>query len=228
MPPTPPQAERRPHTDCYHGIASDDPYHWLRERDDPAVRAYLEAENAYTAECTQAQRPLEETLYAEMLARIQQTDLSVPVRRGAYFYYSRTVEGLQYPIHCRKAGKDGTEEILLDLNQLAAGLDFFSLGAFEISDDAQLLAYTTDTTGMRRYTLHVKDLKSGTLLPDTAERVTSLEWAGDNRTFFYTTEDAETKRSDRLFRQALGRIGPKNARLACGAELATFSRWISS
>ncbi|MGH9482474.1 MAG: S9 family peptidase, partial [Terriglobales bacterium] len=164
-------------------------------------------------------------LYAEMLGRIQQTDLSVPVRRGDYYYYSRTVEGMQYPVHCRRAvgrvgppprpsaggeagrprlDEAGAEEILLDLNQLAAGLEFFSLGGFEVSDDARRLAYTTDTTGMRRYQLHVKDLETGALLAHTAERVTSLEWAADDETLFYTTEDATTKRSDRLLRHRLG------------------------
>ncbi|MGH9482823.1 MAG: oligopeptidase B, partial [Terriglobales bacterium] len=98
-----PRAERRPHTDVYHGVAVEDPYHWLRERDDPAVRAYLEAENAYTAARTARLQPLQDALYAEMLGRIQQTDLSVPVRRGDYYYYSRTVEGMQYPVHCRRA-----------------------------------------------------------------------------------------------------------------------------
>ncbi len=202
--PGPPVAERRPHVDVYHGERIEDPYYWMRERDDPAVRAYLEAENAYTAAVAAPQREFEAALYAEMLGRIQQTDLSVPVRRGAYFYYSRTVEGLQYPIHCRKRGEEGAEQILLDQNELAKGIEFCSLGAFEVSDDARWLAYSVDTTGMRRYRLQVKDLDSGVTLDDTAERVTSLEWASDNRTLFFTTEDATTKRSDRCFRHALG------------------------
>ena len=188
----------------YHGQEVVDDYHWLRDRDDPAVLAYLKAENAYTAAATAAQKPFEEALYQEMLGRIQQTDLSVPTRRGAYYYYSRTVEGQQYAIHCRKRGEDGPEEVLLDANQLAAGLAFFNLGTFEVSDHDRLLAYTTDTTGMRRYRLHVKDLTTGALLADTAERVTSLEWAADNRTLLYTTEDEVTKRSDRLWRHPLG------------------------
>ena len=196
-----PVAERR--------APESDPYAWLRQKADPAVMAYLEAENAYTADVTAPLRPLEDTLYQEMLGRIQQTDLSVPIRRGRYLYYSRTVEGLQYPIHCRKRAPEGNEpegpeEILLDMNEQAKGLAFFSLGAFEISDDAQLLAYTTDITGMRQYQLHVKNLDTGALLPDTDERVTSIEWANDNRTLFYSTEDAVTKRSDRLFRRRLG------------------------
>jgi len=201
---SPPIAARRPHVHRYHGQEVVDDYHWLRDRDDPAVEAYLKAENAYTVAATAAQRPFEEALYQEMLGRIQQTDLSVPTRRGAYYYYSRTVEGQQYAIHCRKRGEEGAEEILLDTNQLAAGLAFFSLGAFEVSDHDRLLAYSTDTTGMRRYRLFVKDLATGALLADSAERVTSLEWAADNQTLLYTTEDEATKRSDRLWRHRLG------------------------
>ena len=103
---------------------------------------------------TAAQKPLEETLYREMLGRIKQTDVSVPARRGDYYYLTRTVEGQQYPILCRRKGSaDGPEEVLLDCNELAKGLKFFSLGAFEVSDDGHLLAYTTDTTGFRQYTL---------------------------------------------------------------------------
>ncbi len=242
-PPTPtlapPTAERREHTDTYHGETLADPYFWLRERDDPAVRAYLEAENDYTAAATAANEPRVEAVYREMLGRIQQTDLSVPVRRGAFRYYSRTEEGLQYPIHCRrgdnpmeaawrcheqsghplppiearpqatsgsdpaKSGEPPPEEILLDQNQLAAGHPFCSLGAFEISDDARRLAYTVDHTGMRRYQLCVKELAAGAVTI-IAERVTSVAWAADSQTLFYTTEDEVTKRSDRLWRHRLG------------------------
>ncbi|HXR98368.1 MAG TPA: S9 family peptidase [Terriglobales bacterium] len=202
--PAAPVAARRPHVEVRFGASVEDPYYWLRERDNPDVRAYLEAENAYTAALTGPVRELEQTIYDEILGRIQQTDLTVPVKRGEFFYYSRTVEGLQYPIHCRKKGESGHEQILLDVNQLAEGLEFFSLGNFEISDDARLLAYTDDRTGMRQYTLHVLDLDSGALLDATAERVTSVEWSTDNRTLLFTTEDATTKRSDRLFHMELG------------------------
>ncbi|MGH9477136.1 MAG: S9 family peptidase [Terriglobales bacterium] len=200
----PPSAMRRPHTEVRHGRAFTDDYAWLRERDNPEVEEYLKAENAYTEAATQAVQPVAEVMYAEMLGRIQQTDLSVPVRRGEFYYYSRTIEDRQYPIYCRRCkSMEAPEEILLDLNDLAVGHSFFGLGAFAVSDDARQLAYTTDTTGMRRYTLHVKDLASGALLATTAERVTSLEWASDNLTLLYTTEDETTKRSDRLFRQRL-------------------------
>ncbi|MGH9414784.1 MAG: S9 family peptidase [Terriglobales bacterium] len=203
--PTAPAAARHPHVEIRHEQSFNDDYYWLRERDNPAVIEYLKAENAYTEAVTAAAvQPLAETLYAEMLGRMQQTDLSVPVRRGAYLYYSRTVEGQQYPIYCRRQGSmEAEEETLLDLNVLAEGHAFLGLGAFAVSDDAGKLAYTVDTTGMRRYQLQVKDLTTGELLATQAERVTSLEWASDDQTLLYTTEDATTKRSDRLLRQRL-------------------------
>jgi oligopeptidase B len=209
--PRPPAARQVEHVSRWHGEKVNDPYFWLREKSDPEVIRYLEAENAYTAAMTKDLRPFADALYKEMLGRIKQTDLGVPTRRGAYHYYSRTAEGKQYPIQCRKkAAADGPvsaeakEEVLLDLNELARGLKFFSLGAFAVSDDGNLLAYTTDTTGYRQYRLHVKDLRTGRLLPDGAERVTSVEWCADNRTLYYTTEDPVTKRPNLLWRHPLG------------------------
>lgn len=201
----PPAAKRVERREVRHGATVVDHYYWLREKSNPEVIAYLEAENAYTEAMTKDLKPFEDALYKEMLGRIKQTDLSVPARRGDYYYYSRTEEGKQYPIQCRKKGSlEGVEDVLLDLNELAKGHKFLSLGAFAVSDDANLLAYTADTTGYRQYKLHVKDLRTGHTLADTAERVTSLEWASDNRTLFFTTEDEVTKRSNKLFRKALG------------------------
>jgi oligopeptidase B len=210
-PPRPPTARQVAHAAVWHGQRVEDPFYWLRNRDDPEVLKYLEAENAYTEAMTRDLRPFAEALYREMLGHIKQTDLSVPTRRGAYYYYSRSQEGKQYPIQCRKkAADDGSfddkaaEEVLLDQNELTKGLKFLSLGTFAVSDDAHLLAYTTDTTGFRQYRLHVKDLRTGATLPDSAERVTSVEWCADNRTLFYTTEDPVTKRSNLVWRHALG------------------------
>jgi oligopeptidase B len=206
----PPVAKSIEHISVWHGEKVNDPYFWLREKSNPEVIKYLEAENAYTKAMTKDIEPFAKTLYDEMLGRIKQTDLSVPTRRGPYYYYSRTEKGKQYPIQCRKkAAGDGAfdekaaEEVLLDENELAQGLKFLSVGAFAISDDSSLLAYTVDTTGFRQYTLHVKDLKSGALLPNSGERVTSVEWAADNRTLLFTTEDPVTKRSNMLWRAAL-------------------------
>lgn len=203
--PLPPRAKQLPHAQTWHGRRYEDPYFWMRQKDHPDVLAYLQAENAYTAACTEAQKPLQETLYREMLGRIKQTDLGVPVYDRGYHYYSRTEEGKQYGIQCRKKGSlDAPEEVLLDLNALGKGHAFIAMGDRDISPSGQLMAYTTDTTGFRQYRLQVKDLRTGRLLPDTAERVTSLAWAGDDRTLFYVTEDPVTKRSDQLWRLELG------------------------
>jgi oligopeptidase B len=209
--PTPPVAKRIEHKQVWHGETVIDPYFWLREKTNPDVAKYLEAENAYTAAMTAGLAPFREALYKEMLGRIKQTDLSVPTREGKFYYYSRTVEGQQYPIYCRKAAAaDGSydlkapESILLDQNEMAKGLPFLGLGAAQVSDDGNLLAYATDTTGFRQYVLHVKDLRAGTVFTDSAERVTSVEWAADNRTLLYTTEDKVTKRSNQLWRLTLG------------------------
>src|SRR6266436_4356193 len=203
----PPVANKDPKVDTLHGDIRQDDYFWLREKDNPEVTAYLRAENAYTAEVMKPTETFQEALYQELLARIKEDDSSVPYRRGAYFYYSRTERGKQYPIYCRKAGSlDAPEEVTLDLNALAEGHPFFSLGASAVSDDGHLLAYSTDITGFREYTLYVKDLRTGQLLPGTIERVASVAWAADNLTIFYVLED-EAKRPYRLYRCRAGLPG---------------------
>jgi oligopeptidase B len=203
--PQPPMAPVIAHHETRHGTAVVDDYFWLREKTNPAVIKYLEEENAYTAAVTRGLKPFEDALYSEMLSHIKQTDLDVPVRRGDYLYYSRTEEGKQYPIRCRKKGSlEAREEVLLDLNELGKGKKFAELGAFEVSDDQNLLAYTIDYVGYRQFTLRVKDLRTGATLPETLERVDSLAWAADNRTLFLTTEDAITKRANRAWRHTLG------------------------
>ena len=200
----PPAAKKIPKTHTTHGDNRVDDYAWLREKDDPDVLAYLEAENACADAVMAPTAALQETLYAEMKGRLQETDLSVPYRYGGYFYYSRTEEGRQYPIRCRKQGSlEAEEQVTLDLNALAEGHSYLGLGAYAVSDDGNLLAYSTDVTGFRQYTLHVLDLRTGELLPDRVEKTVSVVWAGDNRTVFYTVED-EAKRSYRLYRHALG------------------------
>ena len=201
----PPVARKAPHETKIHGYTLKDDYFWLREKSNPEVIAYLEAENAYTEEVMKPAKGLQETLYKEMLGRIKQTDLSVPARKGEYYYYSRTEEGKQYPYRCRRKGSmTGSEEVLLDLNALAAGHTYLGLGAFEVSDDGNWLAYTTDTTGYRQYTLHVKDLRTAKTSSEAIERTGSVVWATDNRTLFYTTEDAVSKRSDKFWRHVVG------------------------
>jgi oligopeptidase B len=201
----PPVAKKEPRSFEIHGYTIKDDYFWLRDRTNPEVLKYLEAENAYTEQMMQPTKELQETLYKEMLGRIKQTDLSVPSRIGEHFYYSRTEEGKQYPYMCRRKGSmEAAEEILLDLNRLAEGHTFMSLGAYVVSDDGNWLAYSTDSTGYRQYNLHVKDLRSGQVLAENIERTGSVVWANDNKTLFYTTEDAVSKRSDRFWRHVVG------------------------
>ena len=202
-PAAPPAARRLPRATTVHGETLGDDYFWLREKSDPEVAAYLEAENAYADAVMAPTAPLQEALYREMLARIKETDLSVPYREGAWFYYSRTEEGKQYPIYCRRKGNlDAPEEVTLDLNELAAGHAFLSLGAYAVSDDGALLAYSLDTTGFREYTLYVKDLRTGELRPERIEKTGALAWANDGRTLFYTLED-HAKRPYRVMRHDL-------------------------
>ena len=167
---TPPVARKVPRLEVLHGDKRVDDYYWLRERANPDVKAYLEAENAYTATVMKPLKSFEESLYKEILGRIKQTDLTVPYRKRDYWYYSRTEEGKQYPILCRKQGSlEAAEQITLDVNELAKGQRFMSVGAYTISDDGILLAYSTDNTGFRQYTLHVKNLATGaTSFPGSA------------------------------------------------------------
>jgi oligopeptidase B len=207
--PEPPVARRQPVEHVIHGDRRVDDYAWLHDKNNPEVIAYLNAENAYTDALLRNTEPFQEKLYQEMLGRILQTDLSVPYRLRGYLYFTRTEEGKQYPRHLRRRdAENAPEELLLDLNALAAGHSFLSLGAFAVSDDNSLLAYSLDTTGFRQYTLQVKDLRSGETLPERIERVTSAAWAADNRTLFYTIEDETTKRSHRLYRHVLSATAP--------------------
>jgi oligopeptidase B len=204
--PEPPFAARRPRVMTKFGDRRVDDYYWLREKESPEVIAYLEAENAYTRAMTGRLKEFRASLYEEILARIQETDVSVPYRRKRWWYYSREVEGSQYPIYCRREGSmEAPEEIVLDVNALAAGHKFTQLGAMDVSPDGTLLAYTVDFVGFRQYGLQVMEIATGRLLEDAAERVTSLAWAADSRTLFLTEEHAETKRSHRLVRHTLGR-----------------------
>ncbi|MCU1267409.1 MAG: Oligopeptidase [Acidobacteria bacterium] len=203
--PLPPMAEKKPKTTKIHGETLVDDYFWLREKENPQVLEHLKAEDAYAQALMKPTEPLQDKLYKEMLSHIKQTDVNVPYRQDGYFYYSRTEEGKQYPIFCRRKGSQtAAEEVILDQNELAKGQKFMSVGAFAPSDDGNLLAFTTDNTGYRQYTLQIKNLKTGELFPERIERVDNVTWATDNKTMFYVTEDAVTKRSDKFFRHVLG------------------------
>lgn len=203
--PQPPMAEKKPKITKIHGETLVDDYFWLREKANPQVLEHLKAEDAYADALMKPTELLQEKLYKEMLSHIKQTDENVPYRQDGYFYYSRTEEGKQYPIFCRKNGSlTAAEEVILDQNELAKGQKFMSVGAVSPSDDGNLLAFTTDNTGYRQYTLQIKNLKTGELFPERIERVDNVAWATDNKTMFYVTEDAVTKRSDKFFRHVLG------------------------
>lgn len=220
---SPPTAKRVPTNRTHHGDTVVDEYAWLADQDDPDTLAYLKAENEYTEASTAHLAGLRETLFEEIKKRTQETDLSVPVRRGDYWYYSRTVEGQQYPIHCRRAVADGEvdppdtgdgtpldgEQVLLDGNQLAAGHEFFALGTFELSQDARWLAYAVDFAGNERFTLRVKDLATGEVLPDEIpDTFYGAAWSADATTLFYLTVD-DAWRPYRVWRHRVG--GPAGA-----------------
>ena len=216
--PTPPVAARKPVERVHHGDTFVDDYEWLRDKADPEVIGYLEAENAYTEACTARLGALRQQVFDEIVTRTQQTDLTVPFRRGGYWYYSRTVEGQQYSIYCRLpadgdvppvlaeegAASLAGEQVLLDGNEVAAGSGFFALGTMEPSPDGNLLAYSLDLTGDERFTLRVKDLRTGQDLPDTVAGVFySSAWSADASALFYITVD-DSWRPNRVWRHLVG------------------------
>ena len=201
----PPVAGKKPHVTTVHGDTLNDDYFWLRDKTDPHVMDYLRAEDAYAEAMMKPTARLQESLYQEALSHIKQTDETVPYAENGYFYYSRTQEGLQYPIYCRKhASLAAPEEVILDLNELAKDQKYLSIGTMQVSDDGNLLAFTVDTAGYRQYTLRVKDLRTGTLLTEKIERVNELAWSTDNQTILYVTEDQVTKRHDKFWRHLIG------------------------
>ena len=201
----PPVAPRRPHTITTHGDARVDPWHWLRDQDDPATMEYLHSENAHTDAFLAPLATLQENIYGEIRGRIKEDDNTVPEKEGDFYYYVRFEEGGQYPIYCRRSGsEDGPETVLLDVNQLAREHDYTRVGVFENSPDHRLVAYGVDFDGSEQFTIRVLDLESGEYLPDAIPNTYySLEWANDNRTFYYSVLD-EHHRPVSVFRHRLG------------------------
>ncbi|UCD20476.1 MAG: S9 family peptidase [candidate division WOR-3 bacterium] len=201
----PPVASVIPKVDTVHGDIRVDDYFWLRDRTAPVVLDYLRAENEYTRSMMLDTESLQDSIYAEMLARIEETDMSVPVRRDDYCYYSRTEKGKEYPIYCRtKVSVDSAEQVLIDLNELCSGHAYIELGAYEVSPDNRYLAYSIDTTGSERYTLFFKDLQRNVMLSDHIANVDDLAaWANDNLTVYYTVLD-DARRPFKLYRHKLG------------------------
>lgn len=201
----PPIAEKQPHVTEIHGQKLSDDYFWLRDRENPKVIEHLKAENAYTQAMTAGQRELEKKLYDEMLARIKQTDLTVPNRDNGYFYYSRTQEGKAYPLYCRKKGSlDGPEEIMLDVNQMAEGKPTLFVTPMGVSPDNTILAFGEDPTGGRIITIRFKNLATGEILPDQIQgSAGDFAWFNDSKTFVFTTQD-HALRAAKVFRSKLG------------------------
>ncbi len=232
--PKPPVAKIVPHVTEVNGHKMVDNYFWLRDKPKAEVRAYLEAENVYTDAVMKPTEGFQKKLYEEMLSRVKETDVEVPYREGDYFYYVREEAGKQYGIRCRRKGSmEAPEEIVIDVNELAKGQAFMSLAAYEVSPDGNLLAYTYDNTGFRQYTLAVKDLRTGKTWADRAERVGSVVWANDNKTIFYTQEDAVAKRQYRLYRHTAGTAGggdlvyeEKDERFEIGAQKTRSQAYI--
>jgi len=202
----PPIAEKKPRELTIHGDTRMDPYYWLRERNDPEVIAYLEAENAYREAVMKESKPLEDKLYEEMVGRIKQEDASVPYRENGYYYYVRYEEGKEYPIYCRKKGSlEAAEEIMADVNEMAKGYDYFQVSGISVSPDSRYAAMGIDTVSRRKYSIYVKDLETGEMLPDAIPVTTGrAAWANDSRTLFYTKKDDQTLRSSAIFRHGLG------------------------
>ncbi len=204
--PTPPRAKRVSHRLERHGHVRTDEYYWLRDRENPEVLAYLQAENEYAATLRSHTRDLEQTLFEEIRGRIQPTDLSVPFRLGDFWYYTRYEEGKEYALYCRKeTSPTNPESIMIDGNELARGHDYFSLGNWTVSSGQDILAYAIDTQGRRIYTIGFKILATGETIDECITLVTgNMEWGNDNRTLFYSRQDPETLRSNQIFRHRLG------------------------
>jgi oligopeptidase B len=200
-----PSAPKRPQELSNHGNVRTDPWFWLRDIDDPATLEYLKAENAHTEAIMEPESALQEALFEEMRGRIKEDDSTVPQKDGDYYYYARFEEGNQYPIYCRKhLSLDAPEEILIDVNALAKDLDYCRVGSLENSPDHKLLAYSMDSDGSEKYTIYVKNLETGELLPDAIPgSYYSLEWANDSQTLFYDVLD-ENHRPVKIFRHHLG------------------------
>ncbi|HEY5731218.1 MAG TPA: S9 family peptidase [Anaerolineales bacterium] len=212
-----PIANKKPHQLTQHASTRVDDYYWLRERENPDVMKYLKAELEYLEEYTKHTRPLQENLFSEMKGRIQETDSTVPEKRGEYLYYERTEAGMQYPIFCRKKDLSGSppgepEEILLDQNVLAEGKTFCSVSAVAVSPDGKKLAYSVDFGGDETYTIYIKDLANDKLYPEAIPNAygsvyyhTGVEWANDSETIIYATLD-DVKRPFKLYRHKIGTV----------------------
>lgn len=201
-----PKATQKPFELTNHGVSRTDYFYWLNDRNNPEVIDYLNKENDYTKAALASTSQLQEDLFKEITGRIKQTDITVPYFSNGYFYYSRFLEGDEYPVICRKhESLENTEEVLLELNHIAGGKEYFQLGSYSVSPNNQLIAYSTDTVSRRKYNIYIKDLNSGELIatPELAETDGTIIWGADNKTFFYTKKD-RALREYQIVRYTLG------------------------
>ncbi len=199
----PPIAKKETKITKVNGVELKDDYYWLRDRNkekNPAILEYLNAENKYTKALWISIKGLLTIFTRKCSDASSRTTLRVPYKKGDFWYFTKTEEGKQYPVYYRSKAKDGKDaEVLFDQNAMAEGFKYFAIGEFDVSDDGNMLAFATDTTGYRQYTLQFKDLRTGEIYPEKIERVTSVAWANDNKTVFYVTEEEVEKRSNELF-----------------------------
>jgi oligopeptidase B len=223
----PPIAEKKPKELTIHGDTRIDNYYWLRERENPEVIAYLEAENTYREAVMKNTEALQEQLYDEIVGRIKQTDESVPYKKNGYYYYTRYEEGKEYPVYCRKKGTlEAEEEILLNVNEMAAGYAYYSVSGLSVSTNNRYLAYGVDTVSRRNYTLYVKDLETGNILSDEIPVTTGTSvWANDNKTIFYTRKDEQTLRSMAIHSHVMGTPASGDV-LVFSEDDETFSTYV--
>ena len=202
----PPDAQKKPKELTIHGDTRIDNYYWLNDRDNPEVIEYLKAENKYTESVLKPTEDFQDKLFNEMKSRIKETDQSVPYFFNGYYYYTRYEKGKEYPFYCRKKGTlDAEEEVMLNVNKMAEGYDFYRVTGINVSPDNKLLAYGVDTVSRRKYTIYVKNLETGELLSENIPVTSgSVAWANDNKTFFYTKKDEVTLRSNKIFKHTLG------------------------
>ncbi len=226
-PMNPPIAEKKPKELTMHGHTRVDNYYWLRERENPEVITYLEAENTYREAVMKKTEKLQDKLYEEIVGRIKQTDQSVPYKKNGYYYYTRYEEGKEYPIYCRKKGDlDAGEEVMLNVNEMAEGYEYFDIGGMSVSTNNRYLAYGVDTLSRRKYTIHVKDLETGAILKDKIPMTTgSSTWANDNKTIFYTAKDEQTLRSKAIYKHTMGTPASEDL-LVFGEDDETFSTYV--
>jgi len=222
-----PHAAKKPKELFIHGDTRIDNYYWLRERENPDVIAYLEAENAYRESVMKGSEDFQKKLFDEIVGRIKQTDESVPYRKNGYYYYSRYEEGKEYPVYCRKKGKlEASEEILANVNEMAEGYAYFQVGGMSVSPDNRYLAIGIDTVSRRKYTIYIKDLETGKMLSDEIPLSTGrAAWANDSKTLFYTQKDDETLRSRAIFRHVMGSPAAKDV-LVFEEKDETFSTFV--